>query len=269
VTAQTIQELNGIANPRFIFVGQRLIIRPAPGGASSGGSATPRPTGTRGTSVAALASNTPAQAAETTEEPAEATPEASSTPRILATNTPVPSPTDAATAPVVQVSDNVVDPAQTTASLCALMYEDANQNLGQDNDEQALAGGLFTLNSEGVSIDAKESTVDRVCFEGLAPGDYTVIANAPDGYGVTTPDQLSINLTPGEPLNVAFGAAQGFSAVIPTADAQNVQQPEPAEQAQTQSFTDRLFAISGFLVIGLGVLVIIGGVVATLILRRR
>ncbi|NWF67996.1 MAG: LysM peptidoglycan-binding domain-containing protein [Chloroflexi bacterium] len=262
VTIQEIQTLNNISNPRLISVGQQLLIRPAPDSGSA-----PAPSGSPAVGSAA---NPPAA---TPGAPSIGTP---AEPTARPTNTPVPpTSTPAPPAPVRQVTQEGLDPAQTSATLCVQFFEDANQNRLQDADEALLSGGEIALSGQS-SASGQTAAAEALCFANLAAGHYVAAASAPAGYGLTTPDQLRVQLFPGETLFVAFGAASGVEvAAVPTADAQTapVQEANPplAEETRAPSALDTLLENSGLIVLGLAGMVMLAGLGLTLfgLLRRR
>ncbi|MBC7814036.1 MAG: hypothetical protein H7175_22980, partial [Burkholderiales bacterium] len=99
-------------------------------------------------------------------------------------------------------------------------------------------------------------------------GDYMALAAAPSGYGLTTADQLLVQVRPGASINVVFGAAEGVQPVVPPpADSGGL----TADQADapTPALTDQLFNVSGLIIFGLAALVLVGGLAVTFMGRRR
>lgn len=266
VPRSEIIELNNLTNIRLLSIGQRLVIRPAGSVSSaSGGGQTTQPsqeTETE-TSVEAAGEESPVEAAEPEEsEPAEPT----------ATPTPRPTPTPAPTAPVaVADTSGALDPTSLLSSVCVTLFNDANMNRIQDQNEDLLADGTIELKSGANTVDAvvTDGTPDPFCFADLEAGEYLAVASAPTGYGLTTSDQLRLRVQPGSQLNVAFGAAEGVApAAPPPADAGaivNETVPEPEEEDNT----DRLLQISGLIVFGLAALTLVGGLGAMFIMRQR
>jgi LysM repeat protein len=274
ITLEQLQLQNNISNPRFISVGQRLIIRAAD---DEGDAA-------EDDDDAVAESDDPpaddATAAPTTEgdsEPAptaeDAAPAPTNAPPVVAV-----APTDAAPAPVRQVSQDGLDPSQTTSTLCVVMFEDSNQNRLQEEGESLLADGTITL-TDGTETIGDETTDDsaEICFDDIVPGSYVAAGSAPDGYGLTTPDQLQVRVFPGETLYLAFGAAQGLEvAAAPTADSQIGSQPDNetaplTPETRIDSPMNMLIDNSGLIVFGLAGIVMIFGVGVTMfgLMRRR
>jgi hypothetical protein len=110
------------------------------------------------------------------------------------------------------------------------------------------------------------------CFEELPAGMYVAAAQAPENYGLTSPDQLRVQALAGTRLDVHFGAAEGVSpAVPPPADAGQIDSELIADaggDSQQASLND-LFGISGLVIFGLAGLVLVGGLGLTLFMRRR
>jgi hypothetical protein len=113
----------------------------------------------------------------------------------------------------VEVADaaSAIDPLAQTATVCVIFFEDADQNRLQEQGEGSLAGGAvrLLLGGEAVGEYVSDGAAKPKCFDSLAAGDYVASAGAPQGYGLTTPDQLRLRLNPGAKIDITFGAAQG------------------------------------------------------------
>jgi LysM repeat protein len=247
MTRDELMALNSMTDPRIIQIGQALILHPAP-------EATP-----------------------------EATPEAESTAESTSDFSVEPEPThlspeDAPPAPIVSVSSGQVlppiDPSAETAAVCVFLFEDVNENRLQEAGEDLLADGTISLLSDGDLID--EYTTDGEsephCFGDLAAGEYLASAAAPEGYGLTTPEQLRVRAVAGSEVTVAFGAAEGIAvAAVPPADeggltAETVgSEPDTHAAAPTNPLNDNL----GLIVFGAAGVVLVIGMGASLLLRRR
>ena len=295
-TRTAILALNNLQSASFIFPGQKLIVKGPTAPSESTAETTAEPSG--GESVAAVptraattaptaegsdpvatdqpaATDVPATEAATTaptnvpatEEAAGQTTEPTAEP---ATGTPQPT-RNPATAPVVVANSGALDPSATTAKVCVLLFDDANQNRIQENGENLLAGGVLSLlkGSEQAGTYTTDGTAEPYCFAELVSGDYVVSASAPQGYGLTTPDQLRVQLQSGSTINLIFGAAQGVQPVQPpTADASVALLPTPAPET-APSTTNQLLSISGLVVFGLAAVVLVGGIGLAVLLRRR
>lgn len=270
VSRNQILELNGINDGRIIQIGQRLIIKTPEAPAAPTVDENAGSSGSNGASEEPPAVEPTSQPAEPTVEnpPADATtevpPTAEPTDPPPPTNTPLP-------APVVVGNAGGIDPASTTAKVCVTLFDDADQNRIQEQGEALLAGGDISIlqGTTQTGTYQTDGASEPFCFENLAAGDYTASAAAPQGYGLTTPDQLRLRLNPGATINITFGAAQGVQPVVPPpADAGGVVE-EVQQTEQPQSLGDQLMNISGLLIFGLAALVLIGGIGAAVLLRRR
>ncbi|MBZ0280502.1 MAG: LysM peptidoglycan-binding domain-containing protein [Anaerolineae bacterium] len=268
VSRTQILTLNNLNDGRIIQIGQRLIITTPEAPAAPTADDSAGASGDTAGEEPAAVEPTAEQVEPTAENPStdattEVPPTVEPTPA-PPTNTPVP-------APVVVGDAGGIDPAATTAKVCVTLFDDADQNRIQEQGEILLAGGNISIlqGANPTGTYQTDGTSEPFCFENLAAGDYTASAAAPQGYGLTTPDQLRLRLNPGATINITFGAAQGVQPVVPPpADAggvvEEVQQPE-----QSQSLGDQLMNISGLLIFGLAALVLVGGIGAAVLLRRR
>jgi LysM repeat protein len=276
LTRLEIMELNNIRDPRIIQIGQELLIR-----AETSDAAEREPD------------------AEPTETEVEATEEAAEPVEVAAVDTPVGEPTAAEpaaeteatdapptveptaapldvsslpTAPVRSASSGDVlpasDPASQTGQVCALLFNDLNQNRIQESGEDTLAGGSLIL-VQGSNAVAEYTTdgTEPYCFTELGAGDYVASLAPPQGYGLTTPDQLRLRVSAGSDVNVAFGAAEGVQAPQIPADSGAPVEEAPVEVAAPAGnpITDNL----GLIVLGAGALAAVIGLGVTFALRRR
>ncbi len=277
-TNDEILRLNNLSSGRFLQIGQRLLIAPAPSGGSSGASPTRTPAGdapaaTNETNnpTASPTVSTPEATENATESRAAATEvsqaQPTATPQVVATVT------DAPPAPVTEVAqrDQSADPI---TGVCVLMFDDSNQNRIREQGEGLLAGGTIALSLEGATVETypTDGSSEPHCFEELAPGDYIAAATPPDGYGLTTAAQLRLNVRVSDkPVNAVFGAAQGVAvAVVPPADAaeDEAEAPQVVEDP-AGSITNPLIQNLGLIVFGLAGFVILVGITTALLLRRR
>ena len=185
-----------------------------------------------------------------------------------------PAPTAVADAGVVVEADSLpsVDIAASTVAVCVSLFEDANQNRLREDSEILLPGGTVTLNSDGAEVASYDTdgTSEPHCFNQLDAGEYVAIVDAPEGYGLTTPNQLRLPLIAGSTLNIEFGAAPGLEAVaIPQdsgADLGN--SADDVLPAESTTILDDIYEVSGIAVVVLAGVVVVSGVGATIILRR-
>ncbi len=286
-----ILALNNLQSGNFIFPGQKLIVK----GPTKPAEPTKAPTKQAATQqtggenvIAAVPTNTQAAPAPTNAPDAAATVAPTVAPTSDAVTEPTaesgeptevqpttpPEPTKPlATAPVVVANAGALDPSAVTAKVCVLLFEDANQNRIQESGENLLAGGVLSLlkGSDPAGTYTTDGKGEPHCFEELAAGDYVVAASAPSGYGLTTPDQLRVQLQPGSTINLVFGAAEGVEAVLPpTADANDVAMvATPVSETAAPQLANQLLSISGLVVFGLAAVVLIGGIGLAVVLRRR
>jgi LysM repeat protein len=274
VTRLEILELNDIRDPRIIQVGQTLIIREATRAGGIGDepetteeAAAGEPETTEEPAADATAESTAEAAApEATEEPADATEEAPQ---------PTAAPLDLAALPTAPVRSSTtgdvlppLDPAASTGQICVVMFEDGNQNRVQDADETLLEGGSILLVRGGEAV-ADYTTVgsEPYCFTELEPGDTIASLAAPEGYGLTTPDQLQLRVAAGARVSLAVGAAQGVEPPVIPADsgAPIAETTETVTQAAANPLLDNLGLIA---LGGAAFALLIGGGLA-FALRRR
>ena len=286
LTRTQLIELNNIRNPRLIQVGQELVIRPAERAQPTAPAANEQNQGPEAGSE--TLPNALLREEERTAEPiddeteletaeAMALEAADDLSEAADDDEPAISMEDAPPAPVVSIASGTVlpaiDPAASSAIICALLFDDINQNRLQEVGEPLLAGGTLTLHSTNGVIEVYETdgTREPYCFVELAPGDYTLSASAPDGYGMTTPEQLRVRALPGVNVNLAFGAAEGFVPPPPppldesAAAAADEEPTEAVTLAAGSPVTDNL----GLIVLGAAGAVLMIGMGASLILRLR
>ncbi|MCB9454364.1 MAG: LysM peptidoglycan-binding domain-containing protein [Anaerolineaceae bacterium] len=270
VTRTRILELNNIADPRFISIGQELIVVPPQNAAQSQPTeGAPQPTTEAPTAAPGEATAAPPIVeVQPTAEASGGEAQAPSAPPV-SVNEPSQTP---APAPVVAAAAGQVDPAAQTGTVCVLVFNDKNQNRLQDMDEELLAGSTVALSGGGQAIDSYDTdgVSEPHCFTGLAAGDYNAVAGAPAGFGLTTPDQFRVQLLPGATIYIAFGAAEGVQPLLPPPpDEGGIVSQEVAQNTDTRSITDQLMDYSGLIIFGLAGIVLIGGLGLTLLLRRR
>lgn len=275
VPRATIMELNGINDPRIIQIGQKLLIKAAPTTDSASSDSTQAPPAATDQSASPQSTEEiqatvqPVGEQPTVEQPVE--PEATNPPPAQIEPTAQPS-TPLPTAPVVVANVGSVDPASTSASVCIILFNDADQNRIQEQGEDLLKGGTVSLLSGGTNTGSYETdgVSEPHCFADLAAGDYTAVATAPDGFGLTTPDQLRLRVNPGTTINVVFGAAEGVQPPqLPPADSSNPVASVVAENVPQRSLADQLVSMSGLIIFGLAAVVLVGGIGIALFLRRR
>jgi hypothetical protein len=164
-----------------------------------------------------------------------------------------------------------LNPASASAQVCVSLFNDANQNRLRETGEDLLADGTITLVLDGQNVGSYETDglSEPHCFADLTPGAYVVIAAAPDGYGLTTPDQLRLQANPGPNINLDFGAAEGVQPVVVPADTGAVVDEVVQEETVPPTLADQVMANIGLIVFGLAGLVLVGGFAVTMLARRR
>jgi hypothetical protein len=148
------------------------------------------------------------------------------------------------------------------------MFEDTLQNRLQDADESLLPGGNIILIREGATV--AEHTTDGTephCIDELEAGDYVASVAAPDGYGLTTPDQLRIQVGAGTAVTVAVGAARDVQPAAAPAEVAPL--VETTQDTGTADSTNPILDNLGLVVLGTAGLTLLIGTIVTLILRRR
>jgi LysM repeat protein len=273
VSRTHILELNNIADPRFITIGQELIIQlpqnaaPTEAPVTAPEATTEVTTSAPGDATAAppIVEVQPTDAASIVEAPPTTVPDAPPVSVSEPSQTPAPAPVAAAVA-------GPVDPAAQTGSICVMVFNDINQNRLQEADEELLAGSTVALSGgdQAIASYSTDGVSEPHCFSGLAAGSYNAVAGAPDGFGLTTPEQFRVQLLPGATIHVAFGAAQGVQPLqAPPPDASELVSQVVTQTDDTGSVVDQLMNYSGLIIFGLAGVVLVGGLGLTLLLRRR
>ena len=122
-----------------------------------------------------------------------------------------PPPTPASTATSITQSPSLTPtPQPTGGTICVFAYKDLNRNAMRDNDEPPLTNVHFSIQRGGMEIQEHRSSAEDEshCFFELPPGDYKVLATAPENYQATNPSTLSITLREGKRLPVVLGFAE-------------------------------------------------------------
>lgn len=231
---------------------------------------------TEAIAAAPTESNSTAEATATTEPsetldvpPTEAATATLDTPAtdIPAMDTPA---TDLPTAPVTAVAALPTIAPDVTA-LCVWMFDDGNQNRIQEANEANLIGGRIEIRQGDAVIETVTTadTTEPACFFDIAAGDYTAVAVAPDGYGLTTAAMLNVRVQENARTNVRFGAAQGVQTIIPPTEIPQLPTAVIAQPIDEQTESNSLLQLSGVLLIGLAGVVILGGIGLALFIRGR
>jgi hypothetical protein len=150
-----------------------------------------------------------------------------------------------------------------------MMFDDANQNRLQEAGEVLLPGGVIVLTLDGVPAGEYTTTGsgEPFCFSDLPAGNYLAQAQAPAGYGLTTPQQLLVQPAPGWTISLGFGAAQGVQPpAVPAADASSGTSGPPAGGLAPDNPINQNL---GYLAFGLAAVVGVVGAVTSVVLRSR
>ncbi|MCU0511382.1 MAG: LysM peptidoglycan-binding domain-containing protein [Anaerolineae bacterium] len=276
-TSSRLRELNNLQGG-FLQIGQVIIIatpEAAPAGEATTAPATAAeqsaPPNTPA-AVAAQATSVPPTAIPPTDIPSTAIPPtdipptATPSPEVSPTPTDIP-PTATPAATAVVTAGATGNPVTREAGVCVVLFDDQNQNRLQGSTEPALAGGSIALvDRSGATLDTRTTTADGepACFLEVLPGTYSLTATAPAGYGLTTPPVLSVSVQAGTQFQISFGAAAGVTAATaPTPD--NPTTPATADAPATPEASRGML---GILFVGLAGVVLVGGLILAVIIRR-
>lgn len=301
VTLDSIAELNASIRPttRYLRPGQEIVILP-PGSVdpATGRLVTGSNTPTASESPAASPTTAPDPVETTLTATATAThtpePTAAPTETPMPTGTPTATPTDTATpAPTPTPTETPTSTplpvalAATEGELCVAVYQDADVNGAFDDGEPPLPGAQIAL-EPGANTPGESSVQDfngddpTLCMD-LPPGEYTVSAWLPAGYGATGPDSAVIALASGREVRVSFGGAEGYApTAVPDAGSESPagEEIEPGAVAPVvevaaqnedngeQTLLDQVYDHSGYIVLGFAGVVAVGGVLLLLAVRR-
>lgn len=273
-----LRELNNLPQGSIIQPGQVIIVALPPKNSASAqptaaapAQVTPQSVTAQSTVPATQPAAPPTAASTATSLPPTSEPAAvEPTLDVTWTPSPVPpTPTPAATAAVTAGADG--NPVLLEAGVCVTLFNDKNQNRLQSGDEPYLAGGEIRLvDRAGTDIGTRTTTADGepACFVDIVPGNYSLSAIAPDGYGLTTPATLSITVQAGTQFQISFGAAQGVTvATAPTPDNQVIGDAAGAQSGGATTPADPR-SLLGIIFIGLAGVVLVGGIVLSVIIRR-
>jgi hypothetical protein len=118
-------------------------------------------------------------------------------------------------------------------------------------------GGSLTLidATTGAPVQAHNTQAgeDQHCFEGIAPGVYTLAAAPPAGYNATTSANARLEVQPNASVNIEFGAQQSGGAVQPAAGGDG----------------DSRLRVALFGAAGIMLILLAAGIAGFLMLRRR
>jgi len=147
--------------------------------------------------------------------------------------------------------------AQTGSQFCVRSFEDRNGNGALDGGEPLLTGDISVnlLNAEGIIVasallaDAPTAAQGVVCFQFLAPGEYSIAITSPD-YQPTTDSLFSTTIGEGAlPTVVAFGG-QRIASDEAAAGAARSPVDEELIQRVVLSLLGALLVMAGMIVLG-------------------
>jgi len=87
------------------------------------------------------------------------------------------------------------------------VYKDIDRDGTRDSDDTPIPGVTVELyDGSGTLVATTTTDADgNYSFTNLPAGDYTIRQTQPDGYGSSTPNEVTVNLTPGVEQNIDFG----------------------------------------------------------------
>lgn len=162
--------------------------------------------------------------------------------------------------------------AQTGGQFCVRSFEDRNGNGTLDSGEPLLTGGISVnlLNTENVVVasallaDAPTAAQGVVCFQFLAPGEYSIAVTSPD-YQPTTDSLFSTTIGEGTlPTVVAFGGKRIVSDEAAASPAAGVS-ASPLDEELIQRV---VLALLGALLVMAG-MIVLGALIYLLFFRNR
>ena len=151
--------------------------------------------------------------------------------------------------------------AQTGGQFCVRSFEDRNGNGVLDAGEPLLTSGISAnlLNAEDVIVasallaDSPTAAQGVVCFQFLAPGNYSIAITSPD-YQPTTDSTFSTTISEGTlPAVIAFGGqrvAIDEPAVDSNTGAPTFEMDEQLLQRIVLSLLGALLVMAGMIVLG-------------------
>ena len=137
-----------------------------------------------------------------------------------------------ATSPPVETSQPTAEgptptPGPGTATVCILLYDDANGDAFRQDTEGSIGDGAVSLSERsGLFSESNptESGFDGdglpryVCYVDLPEGEYNVSVAIPEGYNPTTGMDANFLVTAGDDTALNFGAqlsSAGAAAILP------------------------------------------------------
>ena len=108
-----------------------------------------------------------------------------------------------------------------TATVCILLYDDANGDALRQDTEASIGEGAVSLSERTGLFSASNPTVSGfdddglpiyVCYPDLPEGEYNVSVAVPEGYNPTTGMDLNFPVTAGDETTLNFGAQLSSAA---------------------------------------------------------
>ncbi|MCS7158328.1 MAG: LamG domain-containing protein, partial [Blastocatellia bacterium] len=131
---------------------------------------------------------------------------------------------------------NVLFGNRGRAEICVFKFNDLNGNGTRDTNEPLLPGWQFTVSPAPLPPTTSPVTTGpqgSICFGVAAPGTYTITEQVQSGWTATTPTTQTVNVTPGQLVNLTFGNRQG----VCDREIRKTITPNPAQSGQTVTIT--------------------------------
>ncbi len=163
--------------------------------------------------------------------------------------------------------------------LCVSVYADEDANGLRGESERVLSGAQIAVRgAAGEETRLFDGTTDPLCLE-LPPGTYDISVILPGSYTLTTSGALRVTLAGGRVVQVAFGGASGYTPDILIATPETPPDALTGDSAPVyavradddggDSLVDRLYAVSGVILLALAGVIAVVAVVALALFRRR
>lgn len=154
---------------------------------------------------------------------------------------------------------------------CVRAFEDRNGNGIRDGEpvrepllEEGISAELTDANGivigSALLIDSPTAAQGFICFQNLAPGQYTIIISSAD-YVPTTPDTMTVTLQAGQVPAVLEYGAQPFVGVVQIADLVD-------EVSPIDSLERVLWSLLGAIIAAI-IMLLLGLIVFFVFVRRR
>jgi uncharacterized repeat protein (TIGR01451 family) len=104
------------------------------------------------------------------------------------------------------------------AKICIFKFNDLNGNGQKEANEPPLAGWQFNVNPAPLPPSTNPVTTGQQggrCFGVSAPGTYTITESVQAGWTPTTSNPQTVNISPGQLVNVYFGNKKGVGCEPP------------------------------------------------------